>query len=98
MQRRRETGADLLAEILGDRSRDRFPAGRPVVSVREQEDERFLAAVEARRVSSVKLSRRGTWHGEWAEIEPSASRRRGDGLRELTARWHHARPIVIPGA
>ncbi|HEV8113945.1 MAG TPA: hypothetical protein VGR31_14315 [Planctomycetota bacterium] len=87
-------GEALLAEILDAPDRDRIPGARPVVSVHEQEDPTFLAAVEARRVSAARLSRRGTWHGEWAELEGPGN---GDGLAELAARWHGARPIVLAG-
>jgi len=88
-------GEALLAEILDAPDRDRIPGARPVVSVHEQEDSSFLAAVEERRVSAAKLSRRGAWHGEWAEFGPTES---DDGLAELAARWHAARPIVLAGA
>jgi hypothetical protein len=93
---RESDGEDLLAEILSAPDRDRGFAPRPVVSVREQEDPGYLSAVESRRVGSTKLSRRGMWHGEWAELAPAPAR--GDGFAELSARWHAARPIVLPGA
>jgi hypothetical protein len=100
-------GEGLLAEILAAPDRDRCLGTRPIVSVREQEDPGFLGAVEARRVSAAKLSRRGTWHGEWAELETPRARPRGElpgneladpHARWPHARWHAARPIVIPGA
>jgi hypothetical protein len=93
---RESEGESLLAEILSAPDRDRGFAPRPVVSVREQEDPGFLSAVEERRVGSTSLSRRGTWHGEWAELAPG--RARGEGFPELSARWHAAKPIVLPGA
>src|SRR6188768_3033859 len=61
-------GSALLDEILDDPERDRGSGARPIVSVREQEDAAFLAAVEARQTARVALSRRGVWHGEWAEV------------------------------
>lgn len=85
-------GEALLEELLSAPDRDRGFARRPVVSVREQEDPGFLSAVESRRVGGVKVSRRGTWHGEWAELAEE------DGNDSIAARWHAARPILLPGA
>jgi len=87
-------GGNLLEEILRDPERDTIPGARPVVSVREQEDPDFLDAVDGRRFSSAKLSRRGVWHGEWAELR-TAPRPPRNGSGEAAARWQAARPIVV---
>jgi hypothetical protein len=91
----RRASSGLLDAILEDPGRDRCSGARPVVSVREQEDPAFLATVDARRISAASLSRRGTWHGEWAELPD------GDAALDLATaleRWHAARPIVLRGA
>jgi len=98
MNRRTAPAAShLLEELLADPARDRLSGARPVVSVREQEEPAFLAAVDRRRVGGASLSRRGAWHGEWAELADS----NGEGRVELATaleRWHAARPIVLRGA
>jgi len=86
----------LLAEILDDPSRDSTSGARAVVSVREQEDESYLEEVEARESSRVTLSRRGSWHGEWAELDLPVDSRAAS-LAERLQRWHAARPIVLHG-
>jgi hypothetical protein len=91
-----DAGSDLLEEILADAGRDRSSGALPVVSVREQEDPAFLAAVEARRAGRVELTRRGVWHGEWAEL--AAETAHAVDLAVLLARWHAAQPIVLRGA
>ena len=87
----------LLEGILSDPDRDTRSGARPVVSVREQEDPTFLAAVEEKRRGSASLSRRGVWHGEWAELFEANA----EGEIELATaleRWHAAKPIVLRGA
>jgi hypothetical protein len=95
-------GEGLLAEIVSAADRDHCPGARPVVSVREQEEPGYLRAVEARALFRVSLSRRGIWHGEWAELDPRKLPAPPDSGRkistELTARWHASQPIVIHGA
>jgi hypothetical protein len=89
--------SDLLDGILSDPDRDARSGARPVVSVREQEDPAFLAAVEEKRRASASLARRGIWHGEWAELFDTNV----DGAVELATaleRWHAAKPIVLRGA
>src|SRR5689334_21571400 len=88
---------DLLEAILSDPDRDRRSGARPVVSVREQEDPAFLSSVDARRVASASLSRRGAWHGEWAEVADSLGEREIE-LATALERWHAAQPIVLRGA
>jgi len=88
--------AGLLGELLADPSRDAGSGARPIVSVREQEDDVYLAEVEAREISRVALSRRGSWHGEWAELDLPPDPRAAT-LAERMQRWHAARPIVLPG-
>ena len=94
--------SDLLDGILSDPDRDVRSGARPVVSVREQEDPAFLAAVEDRRRASAALSRRGAWHGEWAELfDTHGGGANVDGTVELATaleRWHAAKPIFLRGA
>lgn len=89
----------LLREILGAADRDAQSGAVPIVSVSEREEPSDLAQIETRRRRSSQISRRGTWHGEWAELDPA---RLGDGPWSLpfnepvwTARWLAARPIVL---
>ena len=89
--------AGALRGILADPGRDRGSGALPVVSVREQEDDEYLAEVEEHEVSRVELTRRGAWHGEWAEIDLGPDPR-ADTLAERLQRWHAARPIVLRGA
>ncbi len=89
--------SDLLDGILADPDRDHRSGARPVVSVREQEDPAFLAAVEDRRRASASLSRRCAWHGEWAELFDS-NVEGGIELATALERWHAAKPIVLRGA
>lgn len=85
----------ILREILDDPSRDTGSGARPVVSVREQEDVGYLAEVEELERSRTALSRRSSWHGEWAELELAGEK---GSLAERLQRWHAARPIVLPDA
>lgn len=91
----------FLATILGASDRDQRSGALPIVSVSEREEPRNLAQIETKRARSTQLSRRGRWHGEWAELEPS---RLGLGPwsaepseKEMAARWLDARPIVLRG-
>jgi hypothetical protein len=84
-----------LREILDDPGRDSGSGARPVVSVREQEDEGYLAEVEELEVSRAALSRRSAWHGEWAELGLAPA---PPTLADCLQRWHAAKPIVLPGA
>jgi hypothetical protein len=87
--------AGTLGAILADPERDAGSGARPVVAVREQEEPEYLAAVEEREVARVALTRRGSWHGEWAELDPASTTVRAGDAPAM--RWHAARPIVLHG-
>lgn len=99
-----------MAEILSDEDRDHCPGARLIVSFSDQDEREYLASVRASSTRSMALSRRGAWHGEWAELDPvRCSPRPARGANRplpatehedpslLTSRWHAARPIVLPG-
>lgn len=94
-----DPSSELLRELLEAPDRDHFPGQRPIVSVRDDEEPAFLSAVESCSVASHPLSRRGIWHGVWAELEESAVvPPPGPPLEALLAqRWHTARPILLRG-
>ncbi len=95
---------DLLAEILSAPDRDGCPFARPVVSWSDQDEEAYLASIEAAALASVTLQRRGVDHGDWAELDAA---RAGVTLPDdgddaafegfCSVRWQAARPIVLPG-
>ena len=92
----------LLAEILLAPDRDRCPGARPVVSVGEVDERAYLDAIARVARSRAALSRRGVWHGEWAELDPALvgadAAPPGGDEPAIARRWHSADPIVLPGA
>ncbi len=93
--------AGPVASFLSGAGRDRIPGALPVISYREEDEHAFLDDLERCAGATVELSRRGVWHGHWAELAAEAS---GVDLAAelsdrgaLQARWHDARPIVLPG-
>lgn len=90
----------LFDELLGAPDRDHCPGAHPLLSLSGQEDPGFrraLAAAERRRVS---LARRGTWHGDFVEIDLARTplaRGPAPALEHFAGRWLAARPIVLPG-
>lgn len=103
MPRDERTGA-LLRALLTDPVRDRVPGVRPVVAWHQEDPPEHRAAIRARLYALHELSRRGTWHGLWAELAPEHPGGRGSGAhspqppttRELRFRWRSARPCVLP--
>jgi hypothetical protein len=93
-----ESRSTLLNEILCADDRDHCPGARPVVSLSDQDASEYLNEVRLLTRRSVVLSRRGCFHGEWAELDERASRTmsRGGELDHVATRWHAARPIVLP--
>jgi len=88
------TDSELLSELLLAPDRERIPGATPILSYREDEDEDYASALKERATSRVELSRRGAWHGRWAELdtrdllEPVES-------PDLRARWRNSRPFVL---
>lgn len=93
--------AGPVAGFLGDEGRDRIPGSLPVISYREEDEHAFLDDLERCADATVELSRRGVWHGNWAELSPAAvGIDLGAELSDHAAlhlRWNDARPIVLPG-
>ncbi|MCA8978927.1 MAG: hypothetical protein H6831_05145 [Planctomycetes bacterium] len=93
--------AGPVAGFLAGDGRGRIPGSLPVISWREEDEHAFLDDLERCADSTIELSRRGVWHGHWAELSPAAV---GLDLRaELSDHaalhlcWNDARPIVLPG-
>ncbi len=98
---KRNAAGDPFASIVGASDRDRCPGARPVVSVSPHDEREYLDDVDACATFHVSLSRRGVWHGEWAELDPSRVRCAPAVPVDEGAfrhRWYAARPIVLPGA
>jgi len=93
--------AGPVAGFLREEGRDRIPGSLPVISYREEDEHAFLDDLESCANSTVELSRRGTWHGQWAELAPDrVGIDLGAELSDhgaLHLRWNDARPIVLPG-
>ena len=87
-----------LFELLNAPDRDRCPGARPVVSVAETDDPAFIAEVDAHCVAAPTLTRRGHFHGNWAELDDSLAFVPRDPLTVLAERFQNARPIVLHDA
>lgn len=92
----RDATADLFAELLGAPDRDACPGARSVLSFSDQDEREYRTAIDRHSLRQLALSRRGVWHGEWAELDPRAARAHSSHAPALAARWHAARPIVLP--
>jgi hypothetical protein len=92
---------ELFDSILAAEDRDHCPGAHPVISYSDQDESAYLAAIEARALRAVTLTRRGVYHGEWAELDPERVPAREADETTLAAafarRWHRAQPIVLPG-
>lgn len=87
----------LFEEILSAPDRDHGLTPRPVVSYRDDDEGAYLDRIDACALRCVPLSRRGLWHGQWAELDPEALGARapghhGPGLRQ---RWIRQRPTLL---
>ena len=93
--------SDLFEELLGAPDRDRCPGTAPVVSVSDQDEPAYSKRVTQALRARCELSRRGRWHGEWAELAPESLspelRPPPAEIGLFSARWRAARPIVLPG-
>ncbi len=90
----------LFGELLGASDRDHCPGARPVLSLSGTEEPAFLRAIAAAQSARVELSRRGTWHGEYVELDPARTPLAGHApatLERVAGRWLAAQPIVLPG-
>jgi hypothetical protein len=93
--------AGPVVGFLSGAGRDRIPGSLPVISYREEDEHAFLDDLERCADSTLDLSRRGVWHGQWAELSPErVGVDLGAELADhgaLHLRWNDARPIVLPG-
>lgn len=91
-------GEELLRELLEAPDRDASPGARPLLAYREGDERTYLDAVDAHATRRVRLVRRGSDHGEVAELEESCAPRDPFPLEaRLQQRWHEAKPIVLRG-
>jgi hypothetical protein len=89
----------LLAEILDADDRDRCPGARTVVSFSDRDAIEYVREVSRTATRTIALSRRGVFHGEWAELDPRRcgyDSERTASTTDFSARWHAARPLVLP--
>jgi hypothetical protein len=102
------TESELFRDLLRAPDRDRIPGATPILSYREDENEEFEKQLNEHAISRVDLSRRGVWHGRWAEIdekalsEPDKEPNKESGEEPETepdkrARWQASKPIVLRG-
>lgn len=84
----------LLDELLNDPERDQIPGARPMLSVHEDDEKEFRAALKERQSARVALLRRGVALGTLAELE---GRARSLSPGRNRRRWNKARPILLPG-
>lgn len=96
--------AALLQRLLHP-ERARAPAARPIVPLVPEDPGRASVPQECLRATAL-LERRGAWHGEWAELDPStlgARWAKGEPrdlqafIEACTARWQRCEPVVLPG-
>ena len=94
-----------LLERLLDPSRARAPGARPIVPLVPEDPARASVPTACLR-STALLERRGAWHGEWAELDPSALGARWNKgeppgieafLETSVARWQRCEPVLLPG-
>lgn len=79
---------------LAERGRVHSPGAFPVVALAPDDG----GELEAAALRSVELERRGAWHGEWAELDPSlAPEPPADPRPDWRERFARAEPILLPG-
>lgn len=87
-------------ELIQAVDRDHCPGSRAMISLRGQEDATFRRALRAARTAEWELSRRGVYHGEYAECDAKlagiAAERCQVSLQAWRARWEQDQPIVLP--
>jgi hypothetical protein len=88
--------APLFDQILEAEDREAICGARPVLSFDEADDAEFLRRIANEERERVELSRRGIWHGCWAELDRPRAKA-PHGLPDLARRFRSARPILLPG-
>ena len=91
---RMPTDSELFRDLLLAPDRDRIPGATPMLSYREDEDEDYANALKERATSRIELSRRGVWHGRWAELD-ARDLLEPEENPDLRARWRDSRPFVL---
>ena len=90
------TESELFRDLLRAPDRDRIPGATPVLSYHEDENESFEKELNEHAISRVDLSRRGVWHGRWAEVDVKGVLEAEDE-QDLRARWRASQPFVLRG-
>jgi hypothetical protein len=95
----RADNESLLADILSADDREHCPGARPVVSFSDQDEREYLRDVHRHARRTIAISRRGVFHGEWAELDAERIIPSPNDASSISFanRWHSARPIVLPG-
>jgi len=91
--------ARALRELLDDEDRAPIEGAAPIVSVADDDDPAWLAALTEHGRAVFELERRGHWHGRWVELDdeldPRARLPRPSVRRR---RFVEGRPLVLRGA
>ncbi len=92
---------ELLRSLLEAPDRDRCPGAPEIVSYREDDEPPYLCALDRHARRRVHLTRRGIWHGSWAELGSSADPsipHCSDWVppqARRSQRWFEAKPILL---
>jgi hypothetical protein len=95
-----DASGSLFDTILFAADRDAAPGARPLVSFRPDDEAAFLAEVERRGRTRLRLLRHGVDHGRVVELDPAGllpplpHRRKLEAI--WTARWMAAQPVLVP--
>ncbi|QDU83457.1 hypothetical protein Pla163_05560 [Planctomycetes bacterium Pla163] len=88
-----------LDAVLAAEDRTPIEGADPIVSVHEDDDAEYVAALEEYGLGVHELERRGHWHGRWVELDPELEpRARLPRPAICRRRVLEARPLVLRGA
>lgn len=90
-------GDEALRALLAAPGRDASPGARPVLALAPDDPPELREALVRAAERIVSLERRGTWHGEWAELSPPPAPPAGVLRVAWRTRFERAAPIVLPG-
>lgn len=88
-----------LDEVLAADDRTPIEGADPIVSLHEDDDPDYVAALEEHALGVHELERRGHWHGRWVELSPELEpRARLPRPAICRRRVLEGRPLVLRGA